>query len=131
MSENNAVRKPLSNEQLNRVFHALSDPTRRAIVARLRAREGTVSALAGPFDMSLNAVSKHLKVLESADLIEREIIGRTSVCSLRAEVLEDANSWIEQYTRFWTETLDSFEAHMEDQFGGQQGALEDEDRNAG
>lgn len=98
---------------LDRVFHALSDPTRRAIVQRLFQSKGTVSTLAEPFDMSLNAVSKHLKVLERAKLIDRDIVGRTSVCSLNLDPLQNANEWIQQYTQFWNEVLDSLELHLE------------------
>lgn len=105
----------LADSNLDRVFHALADKTRRNIIARLSQANGTVSALAEPFDMSLNAVSKHLKVLEGAQLIDREIIGRTSVCSLNADVLQDAMSWIDQYSAFWGGTLDSLEEHMDKQ----------------
>ena len=107
----------LEHSNLDRVFHALADETRRTIIARLSQDNGTVSALAKPFDMSLNAVSKHLKVLEKAQLIDREIIGRTSVCSLKADVLQDAMSWINQYTVFWGETLVALEQHMNEQLG--------------
>ncbi|MFK8034660.1 MAG: ArsR/SmtB family transcription factor [Hyphomicrobiales bacterium] len=108
----------LEDSNLDRVFHALADGTRRNIIARLSQGNGTVSALAEPFDMSLNAVSKHLKVLEGAQLIDREIIGRTSVCSLKADVLQDAMSWIDQYSAFWGGTLDSLEEHMDKQLSG-------------
>ncbi|WP_306258822.1 helix-turn-helix transcriptional regulator [Pararhizobium sp. IMCC21322] len=119
MKNNNAL-KPAENEgyqsdtaHLDRVFHALSDPTRRAIVQRLSGSSGTVSMLAEPFDMSLNAVSKHLKVLEGAKLINRDIVGRTSVCSLNIDPLINANEWIQQYTQFWNEVLDSLEMHLD------------------
>nr|WP_306269170.1 metalloregulator ArsR/SmtB family transcription factor [Pararhizobium sp. IMCC3301] len=101
------------DDHLNRVFHALSDPTRRAIVQRLSQSSGTVTALAEPFEMSLNAVSKHLKTLENAQLITRENIGRTSVCSLNSEALQNASEWILQYTDFWNEVLDSLETHLD------------------
>ncbi|MEP0518824.1 MAG: metalloregulator ArsR/SmtB family transcription factor [Hyphomicrobiales bacterium] len=117
MKKSNTAMVPSKDEKLDLVFHALSDTTRRSIVSRLAEANGTVSALAEPFDMSLNAVSKHLKVLENAKLIDREIVGRTSVCSLKADVLHDAMSWIDQYTTFWGEALDGLERHMENQFG--------------
>lgn len=98
---------------LDRVFHALSDPTRRAIVQRLSQSSGTVSILAEPFDISLNAVSKHLKVLERAKLIKRDIVGRSSVCSLNVDPLQNATEWIAQYTQFWTDVLDSLESHLD------------------
>lgn len=101
------------DDHLNRVFHALSDPTRRAIVQRLSQDSGTVSELAEPFEMSLNAVSKHLKTLENADLITRDKTGRTSVCSLNSEALRNASGWILQYTDFWNEVLDSLEIHLD------------------
>lgn len=105
---------PLADDtHLDRVFHALSDPTRRAIVQRLSHSSATVTRLAEPFDMSLNAVSKHLKVLESASLIKRDIVGRTSVCSLSVDPLLNATEWIQQYTTFWNEVLDSLEMHLE------------------
>lgn len=118
MKNMTATRAAPDNSHLNRVFHALSDETRRSIIARLSQANGTVSALAEPFEMSLNAVSKHLKVLEGARLIEREIIGRTSVCSLKADVLKDAMSWIDQYSAFWGGTLDALEEHMDKQLTG-------------
>ncbi|NNE82441.1 MAG: helix-turn-helix transcriptional regulator [Alphaproteobacteria bacterium] len=102
----------IPEEQLDRVFHALSDRTRRALVRNLSEAQGTVTALAEPFDMSLNAVSKHLKVLEGAGLIERHNSGRTSVCSLNTASLETAQVWLDQYTEFWNEMLDSFGDHM-------------------
>lgn len=101
------------DDHLNRVFHALSDPTRRAIVQRLSQDSGTVSELAEPFEMSLNAVSKHLKTLENADLITRDNSGRTSVCSLNSEALRNASGWILRYTDFWNEVLDSLEIHLD------------------
>jgi len=118
--KNNIAAKPADigahsdrDAHLDQVFHALSDPTRRAIVQRLSQSSGTVSALAEPFDMSLNAVSKHLKVLERAKLIKRDIVGRTSVCSLNVDPLQNATEWIAQYTQFWTEVLDSLESHLD------------------
>lgn len=117
MKKNHTVKCFANEAKLDRIFHALADPTRRSIIARLADAEGTVSALAEPFEISLNAVSKHLKVLESAQLIDREIVGRTSICSLNADVLQDAMIWIDQYTVFWEESLDALEVHMEQQTG--------------
>ena len=118
--KNNTAAKPTDigahsgrDAHLDAVFHALSDPTRRAIVQRLSQSSGTVSTLAEPFDMSLNAVSKHLKVLEGAKLITRDIVGRTSVCSLNVDPLQNATEWIAQYTQFWTEVLESLESHLD------------------
>ncbi len=91
-----------SGNDLDHVFFALSDPTRRAILQRL-AKEGEipVTALAEPFEMSLPAVSKHLRVLERAGLLVQEKDGRIRRCQLVAEPLQGAARWIEQYSRFW------------------------------
>ncbi|NNG03026.1 MAG: helix-turn-helix transcriptional regulator [Inquilinus sp.] len=117
MKEPGSAARADSEEWLDRVFHALSDPTRRALVRRLSAGPGKVTELAKPFDMSLNAISKHLKTLEKADLIKRDNAGRTSVCSLDAETLQHAQAWLDQYTRFWGETLDSLGRHMKRRTG--------------
>ena len=95
----------LKQEALDRVFSALSDRTRRALVHMLAERERTVSELAEPFDMSLAAISKHLQVLERAGLVRRRRDGRTHYCSLRPEQLTDALDWIAIYRRFWTDRL--------------------------
>jgi len=94
---------------LDRVFSAVADPTRRAILARLEVRVETVTELAGRFPMSLNAVSKHVKVLESAGLVRREIVGREHRLYLEAAPLRDAEEWLGRYRRFWTSRLDALE----------------------
>jgi DNA-binding transcriptional ArsR family regulator len=86
---------------LDELFHALADPTRRAILARLSRRSATVTELALPFDISLPAVSKHLKVLEQARLISRDIDGRHHRCSLEPGPLRDVEEWIGPYRAFW------------------------------
>lgn len=91
---------------LDRVFHALSDPTRRAILQRLASRPRTVGELSEPFDISLNAVSKHLKALERAGLISREVRGREHHCMLNPAALASAYDWLAFYERFWNERLD-------------------------
>lgn len=91
---------------LDRVFMALADATRRALVHQLAARESTVSELADPHDMSLAAVSKHLKVLEEAGLVRRRVEGRTHYCSLKPEALTAALDWIAIYRNFWNSRLD-------------------------
>ena len=103
--------------RLDRIFHALSDPTRRALLQRLSQAPEKVTSLAEPFDMSLNAISKHLKTLEKAGLIDRDIKGRMSICYLQTEPLHDARTWLDQYARFWDETLDALSRHMERQVG--------------
>ncbi len=98
-----------TSHKLDDVFHALSDPTRRAIVQLLAKRPHTVGELVPPFSMSLAAVSKHIKSLERAGLIDREVHGRTHVCSLNALGLSEAYRWLGGYERFWQERLDALE----------------------
>jgi len=97
---------------LDLVFDAVADGTRRSILDRLRKGPMTVSTVAEPYRMSLNGVSKHLKKLERAGLIRREIRGREHCCELDAHRLEAAMAWIEHYRSFWTERLDSLEQHL-------------------
>jgi DNA-binding transcriptional ArsR family regulator len=99
-------------EQLDRVFSALSHPTRRAIVARLAVGVATVTEIAEPFDMSLNAVSKHLMVLEGAGLLAREVVGREHRCALNAAPLAEASEWVEHYRKFWETQLESLEEFL-------------------
>jgi DNA-binding transcriptional ArsR family regulator len=99
-------------ERLDRVFSAISDPTRRAILARLAGGELTISEIAEPFDMSFYAVSKHIRVLENAGLIHRHIQGREHRCSLSAEPLREAGDWIENYRVFWADRLEQLERHV-------------------
>lgn len=98
--------------QLDATFSALADPTRRAIVARLASGSATVNELAAPFDISLPAISRHLKVLEGAQLISREIEGQKRRCHLRPETLQQAEDWIEHHRRFWSESLDKLETYL-------------------
>ncbi|MGO4437586.1 ArsR/SmtB family transcription factor [Rhizobium sp. RAF56] len=107
----------LGEQQLDAVFHALSDPTRRRIMARLADGEATVSELAEPFSMSLPAVSKHLVVLERAGLMRRRIDGRTHFCSLQPETLRDASAWIAFYQQFWKERLGRLAEFLADDKG--------------
>jgi len=95
---------------LDEVFHALSDPTRRAMLRRLSAREHTVGELAEPFAMSLAAASKHVKTLERARLVRRTVRGRTHVCGLNPAPLAEANEWLRFYERFWSGRLNALEA---------------------
>ena len=92
--------------ELTPIFHALSDPTRRRMLIELTSGERTVSQLAVPFAMSLAAASKHIKVLEGAGLIEREVRGRAHLCRLDPGPLETAHEWLSFYERFWTARLD-------------------------
>jgi DNA-binding transcriptional ArsR family regulator len=97
-------------QQLDAVFHALGDPTRRGMLSQLARAERTVGELAAPFDMSLAAASKHIKALEKAGLVRRTVQGRTHVCRLEAEPLARANAWIREYERFWTGSFDVLES---------------------
>ena len=101
-------------ESLDAVFHALSSEPRRALLGELAGGERTVGDLASPFEISLAAVSKHLKVLESAGLVERRVEGRTTVCRLRPEPLADVQEWVSVYEQFWTTRLDRLQALLED-----------------
>jgi DNA-binding transcriptional ArsR family regulator len=94
---------------LDTVFHALGDATRRRMLADLSAGERSVGQLAEPFAMSLAAASKHIRVLESAGLIRREIRGRTHLCRLEPAPLASAAAWLRFYERFWTNSLDRLE----------------------
>ena len=97
---------------LDAVFSALADPTRRAILARLARGESSVSELAEPFDVSLPAILKHLRVLERAGLITHEKDGRVRRCRLDAKPLRRAVSWLEHYRAFWGVRLDALEHHL-------------------
>jgi DNA-binding transcriptional ArsR family regulator len=98
---------------LDIVLDAVADPTRRAILDRLAKSPARVTDLAEPFEMSLNAVSKHLKVLESAGLVHRERQGREHVLTLNAAPLRDVARWASRYERYWTERVDRLEAFFE------------------
>ena len=99
-------------DHLSTIFAALADPTRRAILARLSSGEASVTELAEPFDMSLPAVSKHLKVLERAGLIERGREAQWRPCRLRANPLREVDDWVEQYRRHWEESFDRLDAYL-------------------
>lgn len=99
-------------EPLDSIFHALADPTRREMLRRLSLQERTVSELAEPFEMSLAAASKHVKVLEQAGLIRRTVRGRTHICRLAPRPLADAHEWLRFYERFWNERLDALEREL-------------------
>ena len=100
-------------DQLSLTLSALADPTRRGILAQLSEGEATVSELAEPYDMSLAAVSKHLKVLEKAGLISRGKEAQWRPCRLEAEPLRELAGWVENYRRFWDQSLDRLEDYLE------------------
>ncbi len=99
----------LQSPRLDSVFHALGDATRRRMLRALAQGERTVGQLAEPFEMSLAAASKHIKALEGAGLIRREVRGRTHICRLDAGPLADANDWLRFYEHFWNTRLDRLE----------------------
>src|SRR3954453_20823713 len=101
-------------EHLTNVLAAISDPSRRAIIARLSKGPARVTDIAEPFDMSLNAVSKHLKVLEAAGLVRREKQGREHLIEFRAGPLRLASAWTHEYERYWTRQMNRFEAHLKE-----------------
>jgi DNA-binding transcriptional ArsR family regulator len=91
--------------KLDRVFHALAHPARRAILRRLAGREQNLSELASPLKMSFPAASKHVKVLERAKLVRRRIVGRTHICRIEGKPLEEANQWLEECHRNWEQNF--------------------------
>ncbi|MFC0803886.1 ArsR/SmtB family transcription factor [Ensifer sp. P24N7] len=99
-------------DQLSSTLSALADPTRRAIVARLAAGEATVNELAAPFDMSLPAISKHLKVLERAGLISRGRNAQWRPCRLEAAPLKEIADWVERYRHFWEGSFDRLDSYL-------------------
>jgi DNA-binding transcriptional ArsR family regulator len=100
-------------DQLSTTFTALADPTRRAILARLARGSATVGELAEPFAISAPAISRHLKVLEQAKLIRREVEAQKRRCHLRPEALKQLAEWMETYRQFWNERLDSLESYLD------------------
>ena len=102
----------LKSDGLDAVFHALADPTRRAMLRSLAREELTVGQLAEPFAMSLAAASKHIKVLEGAGLVRRDIQGRTHVCRLDARPMHGGVEWMRYYEQFWNRRLDALEAAL-------------------
>lgn len=105
---------PSSSDRLSATFTALADPTRRGILARLSKREATVTELAAPYDMSLPAISKHLKVLEKAGLISRGREAQWRPCRLEAKPLREVADWMEHYRRFWEENFDRLDVYLKE-----------------
>jgi DNA-binding transcriptional ArsR family regulator len=102
-------------DDLTTVLGAISHPSRRAILHRLADGPARVTEIAAPFDMSLNAVSKHLKVLEGAGLVDREVQGRDHLIRFRGEPLRAVSAWVHEYEQFWTERLDNLERYFKNQ----------------
>ena len=101
-----------NSHNLDLIFSAFADATRRSMLDRLRGGPMTVTELARPYSMSLNAVSKHLKTLERAGLIRRTVSGREHSCRLHAARFEEARNWIDYYTGFWSDRMDDLEKHL-------------------
>lgn len=102
-----------NENQLDAVFHALSNRTRRSLLKQMQGGPMMVTELARPYEISLNAISKHLIVLEKAGLVDRSIDGRNHSCQLQSGPLVDADMWIEQYRQFWDQSLNQFAAYVE------------------
>jgi DNA-binding transcriptional ArsR family regulator len=101
-----------NSAQLNLIFSALSDPTRRAMLVKLADKEHSIADLSAPFDISKSAVTKHIKVLEKAGLLRRTIDGRVHHCRLQAEPLDAASDWMAFYQKFWNTKLDALDSYL-------------------
>src|ERR1700685_1860939 len=106
------MRQSMAHEQIDLTLSALADPTRRAILSRLASGEASVNELAAPFDMSQPSISKHLKVLERAGLISRGRSAQFRPCRLEAAPLKEVAAWVEQYRRYWEESLDRLDSYL-------------------
>jgi len=102
--------------ELNQIFSALADPTRRAILQGLTRRSATIQEIAQPFPVSLNAISKHVMVLERAGLVRREIRGREHHCWIDPKPLREADAWLQHYRQFWEHRLDALEVYVARKF---------------
>jgi DNA-binding transcriptional ArsR family regulator len=121
----------MSTDSLSTTFAALADPTRRAILGRLALGEATVSELASPFDMSLPGISKHLKVLQRAGLIEQGRQAQWRPCRLAPEPLREVAGWVEQYRRHWEESFERLSEYLRELQGShEQGKGPNDDRDA-
>lgn len=107
-----SAKSALASDRLDAAFSAMADPTRRAILARLVLADARVTEIAGDFPVSLNAVSKHIKMLERAELVRRTVQGRDHILSLNAGAMAGAAGWIEYYRQFWEDRLASLEAFV-------------------
>lgn len=115
MSQTTTV--PLSDAQLDRAFHALSDPTRRAILARLADGDAGVLDVAAPFAMSQPAITKHLRVMEEAGLISRHRLARRRMCHLEPQRLKQLSDWVGSYREFWEESFERLDELLEEMQG--------------
>lgn len=119
----------MSTDQLSAVFAALADPTRREILRRLTDGDANVSELAAPFDLSQPAISKHLKVLESAGLVSRSRVATSRLSHLEAEPLREATMWMERYKHFWNSSFDKLDAALAAYQAADHGGTDDEKGN--
>jgi len=115
----------LRDPHLDTVFGALADPTRRQMIARLSRGVATVGELGEPFDMTKGAVTKHVKVLERAGLLKRDVRGRTHYCEFQSDPLDTAQRWVEQVRAFWEERFDELALYLHEMQAGQQGREEE------
>ncbi|WP_394168391.1 ArsR/SmtB family transcription factor [Saccharospirillum alexandrii] len=113
MTDQIAPSQTLNDDQLDLVFKALSDRTRRKLLAELARGDASVSELAAPLHMSLPAASKHIRVLENASLVKRTKSGRVQYCALQAEALADADAWLNHYRAYWNDQLDTLQHFLE------------------
>ena len=104
----------MTSDHLTQTFHALADPTRRAILKRLSKGEASVQEIASPFKITPPAITKHLKVLEKAKLIRRGRDAQYRPCTLNAAPLKDASDWVDQYRRFWEESFDRLDEYLKE-----------------
>jgi DNA-binding transcriptional ArsR family regulator len=111
---NQLVNYSAVDDPLSRLFAALADPTRRDILARLGTSDATVSELAEPYDMSLPAISRHLKILEQVGLISKSRIAQQRLCRLEAERLQEATEWLNNYRKFWEANLDNLDQYLQE-----------------
>src|SRR5215471_11963793 len=108
----NQMVEHLDSPELDRIFSALADPTRRAILRALTARPATINEIARPFPFSLHAISKHVMVLERAGLLRREIRGREHYCWIEPRPLREADTWLQQYRHFWELRLEALQQYL-------------------
>lgn len=112
-SDDDTLNRMVDDKNLDDVFHALADPTRRAMLQNLSRSQHTVGELASPFSITLAAASKHIKVLERAGLVRRRVEGRTHICSLEARPMHAGMEWIRHYEKYWNERLDVLQGLLE------------------
>lgn len=126
MQSSAAKKHVIPEDELDKVFHALANSSRRRLLARLAQGPAMITELAKPFKMSLPAVSKHLSVLEKAKLVERKVDGRIHRCTLQTEPLREAGEWLAYYRGYWEETLDSLAQFVEEETDATAGIIDND-----